>query len=252
MCRLEFVPPAKAAAIPWLTVAQMREVDRVAVSHGLSLVQMMENAGAALAAVAAAMVDWHLDDRRFVVLVGPGGNGAGGLVAARRLHGWGATGEVRLSHEPETLARVTTRQLRLTWGSGVSVRAGAARLRGPDLFLDAILGYGQQGAPRSQVEALIAATADSRVLALDVPTGLELESGTVPSMATTAQATMTLALPKLGLRSSPARPHAGEVLLADIGIPAVVYRKLGIAYRTPFRRGPIVALPTCTDHERSR
>jgi NAD(P)H-hydrate epimerase len=80
------------------------------------------------------------------------------------------------------------------------------------------------------------------VLALDGPTGVELERGTVGEPAVHAEATLTLALPKAALRFEVARPLVGELYLADISIPAVVYERLDIPYRTPFSRGPIVHL----------
>ena len=100
----------------------------------------------------------------------------------------------------------------------------------------------QQGDPRGHAAELIAATDGARVLSLDVPSGLELEHGTVRSPAVRAEATLTLALPKAALRLEAARPLVGELYVADISIPAVVYERLEIPYRSPFSRGPIVRL----------
>jgi NAD(P)H-hydrate epimerase len=80
------------------------------------------------------------------------------------------------------------------------------------------------------------------VLALDVPSGLDLERETIGEPAVHAEATLTLALPKAALRLPVAAPLVGDLYLADISIPAVVYRSLGIPYRSPFRCGPIVRL----------
>jgi NAD(P)H-hydrate epimerase len=78
----------------------MREVDRVAIELGLSLTRMMENAGGALAWMACWMLGGDVAARRITVLSGPGGNGGGGLVAARSLIGWGANVDVRLAAAP--------------------------------------------------------------------------------------------------------------------------------------------------------
>jgi NAD(P)H-hydrate epimerase len=122
------------------------------------------------------------------------------------------------------------------------VAIGAGRVAAPDLFLDAILGYGQRGSPRGGAAELIAATAGARVLALDVPSGLALEDGSVGEPAITAEATMTLALPKAALRDDRARRLVGRLLLADIAIPPAVLEGVGIRYRSPFSHGPVVRL----------
>jgi NAD(P)H-hydrate epimerase len=220
----------------------MREVDRVAMELGLTLARMMENAGANLAWLASAMLGGEVRGRRIVVLAGPGGNGGGGLVAARRLIGWGADVAVRLASDPADLSTVPLEQLRVLEQMNAPIEAGAAGLEGTELFIDALLGYSQQGDPRGDAAALVAATAGSTVLSLDVPTGLELERGIVGKPAVRAAATLTLALPKEALRAEAARTLVGELYLADISIPAVVYDRLGIDYRSPFSGSPIVQL----------
>jgi NAD(P)H-hydrate epimerase len=220
----------------------MRDVDRVAMELGLTLTRMMENAGANLAWLASVMLGGEVSGRRITVLAGPGGNGGGGLVAARRLIGWGADVAVRLASDPADLAAVPLEQLRLLEQMGAPIGVGPSGLGGTELFIDAILGYSQQGNPRGDAAALVTATADSTVLSLDVPTGLELQRGIVREPAVRAAATLTLALPKEALRARAARPLVGELYLADISIPAAVYDRLGIAYRSPFRGSPIVQL----------
>ena len=241
--RLDQVPRCAPEALPWITVAQMREVDREAIAIGLSLTRMMENAGAALAWLASAMLGGDVAARRITVLAGRGGNGGGGLVAARRLIGWGADVDIRLASAPEELAPVPLEQLRLLERMSASIGVGAEDLTPtPELFIDAVLGYSQHGDPRGHAAGLIAATHGARVLSLDVPSGLELERGTVGRPAVRAAATLTLALPKAALALDAALPLVGDLYLADISIPAVVYESLGISYRSPFSRGPAVRL----------
>jgi NAD(P)H-hydrate epimerase len=231
-----------ADSVSWISVDQMRDVDRVAMELGLTLTRMMENAGANLAWLASVMLGGEVSGRRITVLAGPGGNGGGGLVAARRLIGWGADVAVRLASDPGDLAPVPLEQLRLLEQMEAPIGVGAAAVGVTELFIDAILGYSQRGSPRGDAAALVAATADSTVLSLDVPTGLELERGIVGEPAVRAAATLTLALPKEALRAEAARPVVGELYLADISIPATVYDRLGIAYRSPFTGSPIVQL----------
>jgi len=164
-------PACDADALPWITVAQMREVDRIAIELGVTLPRMMENAGAHLALVALALLGGDVRGRRIAVLVGRGGNGGGGLVAARRLVGWGAEVGVHLSDEPDALAPVPREQLEILRAMRAPVAVGANGVAAPELFLDAILGYGQRRSARGGAAELIAATAGARVLALDVPSG---------------------------------------------------------------------------------
>jgi hypothetical protein len=84
----------------------MRDVDRAAIAIGLSLTRMMENAGAGLAWLACALLGGDVAGRRITLLAGPGGNGGGGLVAARRLIGWGAEVAVRRAATPDEFAPV--------------------------------------------------------------------------------------------------------------------------------------------------
>jgi len=235
-------PACDADALPWITVAQMREVDRIAIELGVTLPRMMENAGAHLALVALALLGGDVRGRRIAVLAGRGGNGGGGLAAARRLVGWGAEVGVHLSDEPDALAPVPREQLEILCAMRAPVAIGANGVAAPDLFLDAILGYGQRGSPRGGAAELIAATAGARVLALDVPSGLALEAGTAGEPAIRAEATMTLALPKAALRAEGARPLVGRLYLADIAIPPAVLERVAIRYRSPFSRGPVVRI----------
>jgi NAD(P)H-hydrate epimerase len=236
------VPSCPADAVPWVTVAQMREVDRVAIDLGLTLTRMMENAGANLAWLARAMLGGDAAGRRFAVLAGRGGNGGGGLVAARRLIGWGVDVDVRLAGDPGEFAPVPLEQLKLLDRMGASISVGASGISSPELFIDAISGYSQEGDPRGEAAKLIRATNACRVLSLDVPSGLELTRGTVGTPAVNADSTLTLALPKEALRLEGATPLVGEVYLADVSIPAIVYERVGIPYFPPFSRGPIVRL----------
>ena len=240
-------PIRDGAELSWITVDQMRDVDRVAIELGLTLPRMMENAGATLAALARELLDGDLAGRRVVVLAGPGGNGGGGMVAARRLAGSGASVEVRLGVPPSGLAPVPAEQHELLRRFGIAVREGAQDLGEVDLFVDALQGYSQSGAPRGEIAGLVEAASAGRVLALDVPTGLELESGSVFEPAIAAEATMTLALPKRGLASRLGRDRVGALYLADISISATVYERLGIDYESPFAIGPIVRIAGAGD-----
>jgi NAD(P)H-hydrate epimerase len=239
---LDDLPGVGAAELPWLSVEQMREVDRIAVEEaGMLVEQMMENAGRSLAAVARRLLGCSVAGKHLVVLAGPGGNGGGGLVAARHLAAAGAAVNVALDRPPSELAPVPSRQHALARAAAVPV--GHAGLpEEPELVVDALLGYGQAGPPRAAAARLIEWTSGQRVLALDVPSGLELASGSLHEPHVRAEVTLALALPKQNLRAESSRGAVGQLLLADISVPAAVYTRLGLEFSTPFARGPIVRL----------
>lgn len=236
------LPAIAADDVPWVSVEQMREVDRLATEEfGVLLEQMMENAGRNLAATARELLG-GLAERRVVVLVGPGGNGGGGLVAARHLATARAAVSVVLDRAPSQLAPVPARQHALARASGVLVSVADPGVDAPELVLDALLGYSQSGPPRGATEELIEWTVGRRVLALDVPSGLELASGSLREPHVRAEATLTLALPKQGLGAASAREAVGQLLLADISVPAAVYERLGLPFASPFADGPVVRI----------
>jgi len=225
----------------------MREIDRLMVDElGISLEQMMENAGRALAELARRMLR-DLPGRRIMVLVGPGGNGGGVLVAARRLAIWGAEVSVALASPAAQMHPVPAHQFAIVGGMGIEVFEPQAPL--PDiarsaLVLDGVFGYSLAGAPRGHSAELIMAANESHVpiLALDVPSGLSADTGEPFEPTIRAHQTLTLALPKIGLLVPRARPYVGELFVADISVPAQLYRRLGLAVGPIFAAGDILSV----------
>jgi len=244
-------PTVDPGALPWLSVEQMREVDRIMLEDlGISLVRMMENAGRSLAYVAREVLGGDTAGRPVVVLAGGGGNGGGGLVAARHLTVAGANVKVALSTGTERFAQVPAEQLAIVRRLAIPIHETNESLGEPELVLDALLGYSQRGAPHGRTAELILWSAGRRVLSLDVPSGLELDSGELHTPHVTAEATMTLAAPKAALRGADAADAVGRLFLADISVPALVYERLGLAYETPFTQGPVVELSRLRDGAR--
>lgn len=215
--------------IPWLTTAQMIEVDRAMMEdYGIDLVRMMENAGRALAHLARArFLAGDPRGKRVVVLAGTGGNGGGALVAARRLHNAGALVQVYVTKPDADFAPVPGEQLDILRRMGVPVAAAdeVAAAAPPDLVIDGVIGYSLRGAPRGAAAELIrwANAAGAPILALDAPSGVDTTTGAVFEPAIRATATMTLALPKAGLRAPAAAAQVGELYLADISVPPKLY-----------------------------
>jgi len=113
-----------------------------------------------------------------------------------------------------------------------------------DTILDALIGYGLQGAPRPEVSVWIEKinAAGKLVLALDAPSGLDTTSGTVGKFTVRADATMTLALPKVGLMDESVRPYIGKLYLADISVPLELYRKMGLEIENIFEQDSIIKI----------
>lgn len=229
--------------VPAVTTDQMRKIDRVAIEEvGPNLYQMMENAGRnlALTVLDTLGVDWA--SIPIAVLAGTGGNGGGGICAARHLANHGTNVTLVIS-DLQRLAPVPEEQLRVYRGTAGKV-ASLDELGDlqAGVVVDAVIGYSLGGAPRGAVRTMIewAGEQPARVLSLDVPSGIDSTTGDAPGAHVQAAVTLTLALPKTGLDAA----AAGDVLLADIGIPAQVYRQVGIElparifgdrYRVPLR-----------------
>jgi NAD(P)H-hydrate epimerase len=235
---------------PTVTVAQMREVDRIMVDElDITLLQMMENAGRCLAAHTRSWLGGQLTGRQVVVLAGRGGNGGGGLVAARRLTIWGATVAVVLGQSASDFAGVPAHQLEILGRMGVPVRTAEQLLPGAlspaDAILDALVGYSLQGPPWEPIASLIRAanSANAPVIALDIPSGLDADTGQAFDPTIMAATTLTLAMPKEGLLRPAARDWVGDLYLADISVPAQVYQRLGVEIGSAFAASDIVPVP---------
>lgn len=220
--------------IPAITTDQMREVDRVMIEDlGIELIQMMENAGRNLALLAVR----RYSPGSVTVLAGPGGNGGGGMAAARHLANRG----IRVSVTPvgaiEEMAPIPAQQARILGQMGVEFSDDPGHA---DLILDAMLGYSLMGDPRGRAAELIHMVNDRNdpILSLDTPSGLDTTTGRVGDPCIRADATMTLALPKTGLTEAP--EVVGDLYLADISVPPPVYLAFGIELQDPFAEGPVV------------
>lgn len=239
-----------AQPVPALTTKQMVEVDRLMiVVYGISLIQMMENAGCNLAALTRNRLDGHIIGRQIAVVCGAGNNGGGGLAAARHLSNWGAAISVFLAHPPERLKEIPHHQwnalAQLPVDRSVFDSNNPPDLSRFDMLLDAVIGYGLQGSPRDPVAQLIQLMNGSGkpIIALDAPSGLDTTEGVPGDPCIKAAATMTLALPKTGLMTTATRPVIGDLFLADISVPPSLYQNLGLEVPLLFSRNTIVRVP---------
>jgi len=221
---------SRGQAVGAVTADQMREIDRIAVEEtGPSLLQMMEHAGRSAASLALELLAVPTKAARILVLAGSGGNGGGGIAAARHLAG--RVGHVSLGLvAPDRLGEAAALQLatyRHTPGS-LDPSGREAWEESPfDLILDAMIGYGLRDAPRDRVSEAISRTnaAGAVVISLDLPSGIDADTGRAPGASVRADATLTLHLPKAGL----IHPGTGALHLADLGIPEEATRRIGVA-----------------------
>ena len=213
--------------VPAVSADQMREVDRIAIEEtGPNLYQMMENAGRNLAAVTIRHLGPEWRTALIVVLAGTGGNGGGGICAARHLANRGGDVAVVASDEGR-MRDVPAQQLATYRGtSGRVLIPDDQDNLSPSLIVDAVIGYSLSGSPRGAAQQMIewARGEDAPVLSLDVPSGIDSTTGRASSLHVMATETMTLALPKTGLGVA----AAGALLLADIGIPGETYLRAGL------------------------
>lgn len=225
---------SESMPVPAVTAEQMREVDRIAVEEfGLGILQMMENAGRNLAANVVEMLAGM--DGEVTVLAGAGGNGGGGLCAARHLHNRGYEVNLVLDREASALGNAAANQLRILQAAGsrpVDPSGAEEAIHRAGIVVDALIGYSLRGAPRGRAAELIKLSNEyaRQVLSLDIPSGLNATTGDTPGAVVHPDRTLTLALPKTGLAAI-----SGELYAADIGIPPEVYESLGLSFKPFFQ-----------------
>ncbi len=244
-------PSPDGVSLPAITTQQMIEVDRLMMRHyHIELLQMMELAGRNLAFLANKLFLSEAPTRPSVlVLAGKGGNGGGALVAARRLANWGVTVHVQATHPLEQFSPAAAHQWQTLEKMGIDIVVGRSDNKHifPTLIIDGIIGYSLAGKPRGEAARLIDwanEQADVPVLSLDVPSGFDSAMGTGSDTTLRATATMTLALPKIGLLDEKNRLFVGELFVADIGVPPALYAfpTLNLTVPPLFAHGEILRL----------
>jgi len=204
---------------PLATAAEMRALDRYTIDGmGVPGELLMESAGQALARHALALLG--ASGGEVWCYCGAGNNGGDGLVVARLLQLRGVTARVVLVGERTRFTPEAASNFVRAERAGVRLVKGAPPRGG--VIVDAIFGTGLtrrvEGAAARAIRRINASRPACRVLAVDVPSGVDADSGQVLGVAVQADLTLALGLPKLGLTQEPARSLAGEILVARIGI----------------------------------
>ncbi len=217
-----------------VTAEQMRELERAAIEAGVSERALMAQAGLAVAQEAWLALGMN-EEAPVLVLCGPGNNGGDGLVAARELANWGATVGVYLTRaraddDPEWRALHTAGVPATNADDDPDFEVLDRMLSRAALVVDAVFGIGLrpaeraiEGVPREVLARLKQArdgAAPPQVIAVDLPSGVDADSGAADEVTPRADQTVTFQCAKLGLFLGTGRALAGRVEVIDIGIPA--------------------------------
>jgi NAD(P)H-hydrate epimerase len=220
-----------------LNTEQMREADRRTIEDiGLPSIVLMENAGRQTVAAMEAAFD-TLGSSRVAVLCGRGNNGGDGFVVARTLAQRGIEAVVFLLGSVAEVKGDARTNLEVLGRVGITVieitnaqewELHFTEVADCDVVVDAILGTGFRGRLTGLFETVVADVNELGVpiVAIDVPTGLSADTAELAGEAVEATMTVTLAAPKIPLVFPPADSHAGDLVIADIGIPPPVLDEL--------------------------
>ena len=202
-----------------VTAAQMRRAEERTEAAGTTTAQLMRNAGTAAARIIAEAVARGGPEARVLVLCGPGNNGGDGLVVAERLAEWGHSVAAYAVHREEPLP---SRPLVIQHKDDAGLTALRRMLDGSTVLVDALLGTGRSRPIEGDLAAIldaVRAVADERVVvALDLPSGVDADSGAADPHTVPATLTVTFGYPKRGLLLGRGAELAGHVVTAEIGL----------------------------------
>jgi len=217
-----------------VTSQQMREIDRKAIEeNNLSGLTLMENAGSRIFQnLKNIYPDLRL--KKTVIFAGSGNNGGDGFVVARHLYNYGVKVKVFLltpfnkikGEAGENLNTINKMGVELIEAETTKLEEIQRAIQNSDLIIDAILGTGLQGKVTGLKAKIIDLIniANKEVVAIDVPSGLNADTGRIEGPCIKAAHTITLALPKIGLLIFPGASYAGKITIEDIGIPSYLLK----------------------------
>ena len=208
-----------------LTADEMHRVEQKCAQSGITTDILMENAGRAVAEQTRIILG-NIEYKNIVLLIGPGNNGGDGLVAARYLHDWGAKIAAFLLGERDE----DDNNLKLVCERGITLYDNLEKLgvllASADAVIDALFGTGRSRPIKGDFRQAIEMVNENRkkymglkIIAIDLPSGLDADSGACDPVCLHTDNTITLGFPKLGLYNSPGAGMAGMITIADIGIP---------------------------------
>jgi len=234
-------PAVPWSRVPMMSSAALRQADEQASSrYGIEPIQLMELAGWQIARVVDDVVG-GVRGKRIIVVAGSGNNGGDALVAARFLHQRGALVRVSIvsARDPNSLA---AHHARTVQALGIRTQEAPHGVDpSADVLIDGLFGIGIRMPLRDPAPRIIEAMNASRmpIVAVDVPSGLDADTGAGHEGGVRAAATITLVAPKPGLRGA---TNAGRVVVADIGMPVGVFSTEREALARLYEIGDLVEL----------
>jgi NAD(P)H-hydrate epimerase len=220
------VPTIAWSNLPHITSSQMQQIIMLATGkYGLDGRLLVEHTASNL----AQLVDIHAPEGPVLVVAGRGNNGSGGLAAARLLALHGRRVWVIPTHEAENYSGTPKEELEhLRHFPNVRVKSSMPKMK-YGCVIDAAIGTNLEGPPRGRTLDVITVLNNIRdgccVIALDAPTGMSADDGSVPGDVVEASMTLSVALPKAGVRPG---GHVGRLFVGDIGIPPALYSDMGL------------------------
>jgi hydroxyethylthiazole kinase-like uncharacterized protein yjeF len=224
------------------TAKEMQFCDRTAITKfGIPSILLMENAGRSVADIVEREIG-SVSGKLIYVFCGKGNNGGDGFVVARHLYNRGARVSVFLMARESQLKGDPRTNFRILQGINKQDRSSilhlvesvtasrVSRHPSPDVIIDALFGTGFSGGVRGEYEKVIKwmNESDATVVAVDIPSGVNADNGTVEKVAVTADVTVTMGLRKVGLQVHLGRECSGSIHVASIEIPKIVYQRSGI------------------------
>ena len=213
-----------------VTIEQMRRLEEASAPAGVSTDTLMENAGLAVAREVRKSLG-RVAGSRILVLVGPGNNGGDGLVAARHLRRWGAEVTAylllrRVEEDPKFQEALEAGVSSLSTSQDPDLNLFESELANSHLVIDAVLGTGRArplGGALSEAMLRLSAAKSRRpsmtIVSLDLPTGMDADTGRIDTACPRADITLTFGYPKVGHFRSPGAEKRGRLEVLDIGIP---------------------------------
>lgn len=222
--------PKPYVFVPALTRAQQQLTGRLMRSeYQVEPIQMFELAARHLAHLSRLLfLKGKVDGKGVLVLAGTGSKGYIALNAARKLHQWGAIVRIALAAPFEQFHNHTAHMLRSVQRQGIIIVEALPKTS--VLIIDGMVGNNENGAPMPGSAELSdwANRLLTPIISINIPTGLEADTGVVHPHCVRASATLAIGLPKVGLLKDSSKPMTGELYLGDIGIPPALYASPGI------------------------
>jgi NAD(P)H-hydrate epimerase len=210
-----------------LTRKQLQKIDRLATEkYGIPSIILMENAGRAAAEETLKLI--HKKTARIIVICGKGNNGGDGFVMARHLHNKNYKVSVIYLgdiNDRKSRSVATDINLNIVRKLGIQMytlnRNIPRLLKSADIIIDAIFGIGLTRKIQGPLKELIAQinSLNKPVLAVDIPSGLDTDSGRPLGIAIKAKMTVTFGYPKIGFKNKESRRYTGKVIVVDISLP---------------------------------